>query len=229
MKKLVVLLGAFALLSTVNVGLCAPTQPVKATPVKIEVAPNETVVKVDEKALRQEKINAKYDEMYAKLKLDEKQIAKARAIRASQEEKITPLFKQIMGKKQEINAVKRSRIAVAEQDKKIAQLKSEIKPLKKDIKAIRKDGKKEFMAILTPEQKVIYEQMKAERKAQYQESCDKNCSKDCPSKCKKENCPKDCTPKCGCKKDEAEKCTKKSDEKCEHKKLEDCKKGCPVK
>lgn len=229
MKKLAVFLGAFALLSTVGIGFCAPVQPTKQMPVKIEVAPNKPVAKVDEKVLRQEKINAKYDEMYAKLKLDEKQIVKARAIRASQEEKISPLFKQLMDKRQEISAVKRSRIATAEQDKKIAQLKGEMKPLKKQIKAIRKDGKKEFMAILTPEQKVIYEQMKAERKAQYKDNCDKDCSKDCPSKCKKENCPKDCTPKCGCKKDKKEDCAEKKMEKCEHKKLEGCKKGCPIK
>lgn len=102
-----------------------------------------------------------------RLKLTEEQKTQAHAIRMKGHEKIKPVIDQIKAKRQEADAVKRSRIAVQEQEKRLAAIKTDIKKLKEEARAIRQENTKEFEAILTPEQKTEFAKIKAEGREKF--------------------------------------------------------------
>ncbi len=100
---------------------------------------------------------------------------KAHEIRMNGHQKIRPVIEKIKAKKAEIKAVEMSKLPQAEKDKKIATLKEELKPLKQEARKIRTENTKEFEAILTPEQKVKFENFKKEHKNRHHHN---GCPKD---------------------------------------------------
>lgn len=109
------------------------------------------------------------------LNLSETQKQKAHEIRMNGHQKIRPVIEKIKAKKAEIKAVEMSKLPQAEKDKKIATLKEELKPLKQEARKIRTENTKEFEAILTPEQKVKFENFKKEHKNRHHHN---GCPKD---------------------------------------------------
>jgi len=58
-------------------------------------------------------------------------------------------------------------MTVKAQDAKIEKLRGELKLIDQDIRQLRRDNEKEFVSILTPEQKVKYAQIKEEGKKHF--------------------------------------------------------------
>ena len=145
---------------------------------------------------KQAEMNEKREEFYTKLNLTEDQKVKARAINAKKDAQTAPLEVQKKG------------------------IKEQLKAKKAEIKQVKEDSKKEFVAILTPEQKVTYDKLKAEK-------C--NCCQVC------KDCPNGCDKNCACHKKDAngcdETCPCKKSKKCpkEGCKKDKCKKPCKVK
>ena len=76
-------------------------------------------------------------------------------------DKIKPVMEKMKTKNAEIRKIKEDTTLTEEQKaKKIEPLKADIKKLKLQAKTIRQDNMKEFEAILTPDQKTKFEQIK---------------------------------------------------------------------
>ena len=99
-----------------------------------------------------------------RLNLTEEQKQKAHEIRMNGQEKMKPVFAKMQAKKQEIKKVTDSNLSQDQKDKKITQLKEELQAVKNEAKNIRTENRKEFEAILTPEQKAEFEKIKQEGK-----------------------------------------------------------------
>lgn len=179
MKKTLVLAGitAFLLSSTVSIAATV-NQPENTCPVKKE-CPKKKEFKGEHKG---EHKGPNIDE---RLKLTEEQKVEAKAIRMKGHEKMKPVFEKIKAKKQEAEAVKMSRIAVQAQEEKLAVIKNEIKTLKQEARKIREENTKEFEAILTPEQKIEFEKIKAEGRERFKNK-HKSPNKPCPMNTEKE-------------------------------------------
>ncbi len=110
------------------------------------------------------------EEFNKALGLTDAQVAQAKDIRAKGHEKMKPLIQKKKAKIDEIRAVMdNDDLTVKVQDKKIETLRNELKVIDQDIRQMRRDNEKEFVAILTPEQKVKYEQIKQEGRKHYKE------------------------------------------------------------
>lgn len=107
-------------------------------------------------------------EFEKRLNLTEKQKEQAKAIHEKGKEQIKPIIQEIQLKKQEIEAVKRSRIAPKMQEERIAKLENDIMELRKQAREIRKQNTKEFEKILNKKQKAELEKMKAEGRARFE-------------------------------------------------------------
>ncbi len=107
-------------------------------------------------------------EFEKRLNLSEKQKAKAKAIHQQGREQMKPIILQIEFKRQEIEAVRRSRLAERAQIEKITKLEDEIKKLEKQAREIRKKNTHDFEKILNKEQKTELEKMKAEGRARFE-------------------------------------------------------------
>ena len=108
------------------------------------------------------------DNMFEKrLGLTEVQKLKARQIRQSGHEKLTPVLEKIKNKKQEAEMIRRSRLVVQMQEEKLAVIDAELKVLEKEANNIRKANMKEFESILTRQQKKILKEMKKEGRQRY--------------------------------------------------------------
>ena len=97
-----------------------------------------------------------------RLKLTDDQKKQAREIRMKGHEKIKPVFEKMKAKHEEIRTVKQSNLSEEEKAKKLTALKKDMSELKKQAREIRNENTKEFEAILTPEQKTEFEQIKKE-------------------------------------------------------------------
>ena len=80
-----------------------------------------------------------------------------------------PIMEQIEQKRQEIEAVKLSRMAERMQQERIAQISAEIKDLEKQAQDVRKKNSQEFEKILNKKQKTELDKMKAEGRARYEQ------------------------------------------------------------
>lgn len=110
------------------------------------------------------------EEFNKALGLTDAQVAQAKDIRVKGHEKMKPLMQKKKAKLDEIRAVMdNDDLSVKVQDKKIETLRGELKVIDQDIRQMRRDNEKEFTAILTPEQKVKYEQIKQEGRKHYRE------------------------------------------------------------
>lgn len=105
-----------------------------------------------------------------RLNLTDKQKEQARAIHQKGREEIKPIINQIEQKRQEIEAVRLSRIDVRTQDERINKLIEEINELDKKAREIRKNNSQEFEKILTKKQKNELAKMKAEGRAKYEKN-----------------------------------------------------------
>ena len=124
--------------------------------------------------------------------LTPEQKAQAEKIRKSTFDKVAPLKKQICCKKKEIEALRLTRLAQREMDRRIDILEKEIKCLKKEVKKEIKKSEKCYKKLLNSEQKKLYKQFKKEWK-----NC-KGCCKKNNCKIKKEPCKKGCPINKGC-------------------------------
>lgn len=99
-----------------------------------------------------------------RLNLTEEQKQKAHEIRMNGHEKMKPVFAKMQAKKQEIKKVTESDLSQEQKDSALTILKEELQTIKAEAKTIRTENRKEFEAILTPEQKAEFEKIKQEGK-----------------------------------------------------------------
>ena len=104
-----------------------------------------------------------------KLGLTEAQKEKAHKLRVKGHKEMRPVMEKLKAKQQEAEAVKRSRIAIRDQEARLAVLDAEIQKLQKQANAIRKKNMKEFESILTADQKKILKQMKEEGRQKFEQ------------------------------------------------------------
>ena len=116
-----------------------------------------------------------------RLNLTEVQKLKAREIRRTGHEKLTPIFEEIKSKKQEAEMVRRSRMAVQMQEEKLTVIDAELKVLEKKANDIRRANMKEFESILTRQQKKALKQMKKEGRQRYHATHPSNMQKMLPA------------------------------------------------
>lgn len=110
------------------------------------------------------------EEFNKALGLSDEQIAKAKDIRANGHQKMKPLIEKKKAKIAEIRAVMDDdNMTVKVQDAKVEKLRGELKLIDQDIRQMRRDNEKEFVSILTPEQKAKYAQIKEEGRKHFRE------------------------------------------------------------
>lgn len=103
-----------------------------------------------------------------RLNLTEEQKAQAKILHEKGFNEMKPIMEQIKDLKQKKEAVKLSRIAIEEQEKRIAELDIQIKSLKKQARELRNKNFKEFEAILTDKQKKELKKMKKEGRKNFE-------------------------------------------------------------
>ena len=113
-------------------------------------------------------------EFEKRLKLTDEQKAKAREIRVKGHEAMRPVMEQIKSKYQEIDAVRRSKMATAAQNEKIVKLKGEIRELKKQAHDLRVKNMQEFESILNKKQLKELRKMKAEGRKKFEKQFKKH-------------------------------------------------------
>lgn len=151
-------------------GLCSAD----AAPCKVE-APNKAqpCYEKNQKPCPDEikaEMQKRAEEFNKALGLSDEQVAKAREIRMNGHDKMKPLMDKKKVKLDEIRAVMdNDNLTIKEQDKRVDVLKTELRSIDQDIRQIRQDNEKEFKAILTPEQKVKYAQIKEEGRKHFRE------------------------------------------------------------
>ena len=114
-----------------------------------------------------------------RLKLTDEQKAQAKELRQKSFEQMKPIMEKIKEKHQEIDAVKRSRMAVEMQQEKLAELHKELKALKRAAHELRMQNMKDFEAILTKKQLKELKKMKEEGRKNF-EKRHKRCGHPCP-------------------------------------------------
>ncbi len=106
-------------------------------------------------------------EFEKRLKLTDEQKAKAKEIRQKGHEELKPIMDKIQEKRQEIKAVKLSRMAQRAQEERIAELRKEIMALKRHAHEIRMKNMQEFESILTKKQLKELNKMKKEGRKKF--------------------------------------------------------------
>ena len=105
-----------------------------------------------------------------RLKLTDEQKAQAKELRQKAHEQMKPIMEKMKEKRQEIEAVKRSRMAVEMQQEKIAELQKEIGALKRAAHELRMQNMKDFEAILTKKQLKELKKMKEEGRKNFEKN-----------------------------------------------------------
>lgn len=105
-----------------------------------------------------------------RLKLTDEQKAQAKELRQKAHEQMKPIMEKMKEKRQEIEAVKRSRMAVEMQQEKIAELQKEIRALKRAAHELRMQNMKDFEAILTKKQLKELKKMKEEGRKNFEKN-----------------------------------------------------------
>ncbi len=105
-----------------------------------------------------------------RLKLTDEQKTKAEELRKQSFEKMKPIMDKLHEKRQEVEAVKRSRMAVEMQQEKLAELHKEIKALKREAHELRMQNMKDFEAILTKKQLKELKKMKEEGRQNFEKN-----------------------------------------------------------
>jgi len=119
---------------------------------------------------RKAKMEQRVMEFNKSLGLTDEQIAKARELRANGHDKMKPLMEKKKAKFDEMRALKaNSSMSVKAQDRKMEALRNDMRKIDQEMRQIRRDNEQEFEAILTPEQKAKYEQIKEEGRKHFRE------------------------------------------------------------
>lgn len=119
-------------------------------------------------------MDKKKAEFEKRLKLTDEQKAKAKEIRMKGHEEMKPIMEAIKEKRQEIDAVMRSRMAVEMQQEKVKALKAEIRDLKKQAHELRMKNMQEFESILTKKQLKELKKMKEEGRKNFEKNFKKH-------------------------------------------------------
>ena len=134
-------------------------------------------------------------ELHEKLNLTEEQKQSINEIKQKSKGKLDELYKQIEAKKDEIETIKLSKMAVRAQNEKIEPLREDIHKLNEKIRKIKAKDMKKIKSILTTEQKQELSKYKKERLQS------KNCNCNCEFSNNKENQENKCNCNCGCSKE----------------------------
>jgi len=164
MKKTLILasLMAFALTPAFAAEQAAQTTPAQPAQEQQNKAP-----KFEHKKPSPEEMKKRRAEFEQRLKLTEEQKAKAKEIRQKGHEELKPIIDKIQEKRQEIEAVKLSRIAERAQQERIAELRKEIGALKRHAHELRMKNMQEFESILTRKQLRELKKMKEEGRKKF--------------------------------------------------------------
>ena len=101
-----------------------------------------------------------------RLKLTDEQKAQAKEIRVKGHQQMEPVMQKMKETRAQMDAVRKSKIAVQEQEEQLAKLRNEMRDLRKQANEIRMQNMKEFESILTKKQLKELNKMKKEgRKA----------------------------------------------------------------
>ena len=165
MKKTLILASLLALTISSAVMAQEAADTAKAEPAVKQECQQKPVCEKREKAK---------NEFEKRLKLTDEQIQKAKENRMKARKEMQPIKEQIKQKYGEIEAVKRSRIAVEMQNEKIAALKSEIRDLKKQIHEIQIKNMKDFEALLTEKQIKELNKIKKEGRKKFEKEFKKH-------------------------------------------------------
>lgn len=114
-----------------------------------------------------EEMQKRAAEFEKRLKLTDEQKAKAKEIRQKGHEEMKPIMDKIQEKRQEIRAVKLSRMAQRAQEERIAELRKEIGALKRHAHELRMKNMQEFESILTKKQLKELNKMKKEGRKKF--------------------------------------------------------------
>lgn len=162
MKKLLILAGVLALTMSTQV-FAADTAAVTNK----EVGPaQKQICPCAPKKVHKPKFDKESFEK--RLKLTDEQKEQARLIRQKGHEQMKPIMEKMKEKRQEIEAVKRSRMAVQMQQEKIAELQKEIGALKREAHELRMQNMKNFESILTKKQLKELKKMKEEGRKNFE-------------------------------------------------------------
>lgn len=156
--------------------------PIKAVAV-VKPAQTPEVTLTPEQAAKkkfEEKMAADREHLYTDLGLTPEQRAKAAALDAKVKSEAEPLIKKVHEEKAKLKDLKAKSASEAD----ILKQKAEVKKAKKAAKAHFQASRKEFEAILTPEQKAKFKEIREARKAEMKKH--ENCK--CP--CHKQKGPK---------------------------------------
>ena len=121
------------------------------------------------------------------LNLTEEQKAILKQNREESKKKMKPIMKKMAKKKYEIDKVMLSNATKLQKIEKIEKIKAEMKVLKIQADKIRKEDMKKFESILTDEQKAKFEEIKKEKRKEFEarKKCHKKGFKNKPQPIKK--------------------------------------------
>lgn len=162
MKKLLLLAGILALsISTQSYATetTAPEAPSKPAPEMHKPCPND----FHRPPMAPNKVNFE-----KRLNLTEAQKAKAKEIHQKGFEEIKPIMDKLRLKHEEIEAVKRSKLAPEAQAERIVALRKECRELKHKAREIQMKNMKEFEAILTEKQQKELKKIKEEGRKNFE-------------------------------------------------------------
>ena len=165
MKKTLIIASLLAFSMTTVLAAETPvTEDVKAPVAQTEVQPAKPVLTQEQIKKRE----IKREQFEKRLKLTEEQKVKIKELQQNGREQMKPIIEQIQAKRQEAEAVRRSRIAVEMQQEKLAEIQKDIQALKKQAHELRMQNMKDFEAILTKKQKKEFKKMKKEGRERFE-------------------------------------------------------------
>ncbi len=165
MKKTLIIASLLAFSMTTVLAAETPvTEDVKAPVAQTEVQPAKPVLTQEQIKKRE----IKREQFEKRLKLTEEQKVKIKELQQNGREQMKPIIEQIQAKRQEAEAVRRSRIAVEMQQEKLAEIQKDIQALKKQAHELRMQNMKDFEAILTKKQQKELKKMKEEGRKRFE-------------------------------------------------------------
>ena len=169
MKKVLLIIGVISLALSTQVFAAENTATTSTTPVKAKSECTKPCDKMHKPPMAPDK-----SAFEKRLKLTDAQKAQAKEIHQKGFEEIKPIMDKIGLKREEIGAVKRSKLSPEAQAEKIVQIRKEIKELKHQARNIQMKNMKEFEAILTDKQKKELNKIKEEGRKKFEAEHKKN-------------------------------------------------------
>lgn len=168
MKKTLLLasLLAFSMTRVLAAETPAPANTTPAAPIQAEAQQAKPQVCPQKP---HKKPDCKKAEFEKRLKLTEEQKTKAKELRMKGHEEMKPIMEQIKTKREEADAVRRSRIAPEMQKEQLDKIHSELRDLHKQAHELRVKNMQEFEALLTKKQKKELEKMKQEGRKRFEQ------------------------------------------------------------